>query len=80
MKRLYKRILFLGLFFIISLNCKCFADDEIDEITPEDYNVVNNTTQEVSADLSKEPETYSKHIICIERTTNEVLYEKDAYS
>ena len=36
--------------------------------------------QEVSADLSKEPETYSKHIICIERTTNEVLYEKDAYS
>ena len=80
MKRLYKRILFLGLFFIISLNCKCFADDEIDEVTLEDYNVVNNTTQEVSADLSKEPETYSKHIICIERTTNEVLYEKDAYS
>ncbi len=26
------------------------------------------------------PETYSKHIICIERTTNSVLFEKDAYT
>ena len=27
-----------------------------------------------------EPETYSKHIVCIERTTSQVLYEKDAYT
>ena len=33
-----------------------------------------------STDLTSEPKTYSKHIICIERTTNSVLYEKDAYS
>ncbi len=77
MRKLLKKILIIGIVILFLFNYKCFADDEIEEVTDEDTEF---ETIETSANITEEPETYSKHIICIERTTNEVLYEKDAYS
>lgn len=73
-----KRIFCISLCFLLVSNLYCFADDEIEDITTEDTNVLETIV--TSGDSSEEPETYSKHIICIERTTGEVLYEKDAYT
>lgn len=72
-----KKVLLVSISLIIIFTCDCFADDEIEEVTADDY---NNLSVEVSADVTEEPETFSKHIICIERTTGEVLFEKDAYT
>ena len=77
MRKKFKKILVIGIVILFLFNYKCFADDEIEEVTDEDTEF---ETIETSANITEEPETYSKHIICIERTTNEVLYEKDAYS
>jgi D-alanyl-D-alanine carboxypeptidase (penicillin-binding protein 5/6) len=52
-----------------------FADDELEEDI--DFSEEIST---VSSNSTEEPVTYSKHIICIERTTEEVLFEKDAYT
>lgn len=72
-----KKVLLVSISLIMIFTCDCFADDEIEEVTADDY---NNLSIEVSADVTEEPETFSKHIICIERTTGEVLFEKDAYT
>lgn len=72
-----KKVLLVSISLIMIFTCDCFADDEIEEVTADDY---NNLSVEVSADVTEEPETFSKHIICIERTTGEVLFEKDAYT
>ena len=72
-----KKVLLVGISLIMIFTCDCFADDELEEVTADDY---NNLSVEVSADVTEEPETFSKHIICIERTTGEVLFEKDAYT
>ena len=73
---MWKKFLVIWLLFIIlfSLGNCAFADDEIEEINETD----NNILATVADNISVEPETYSKHIICIERTTERVLYEKDA--
>ncbi len=75
---MWKKFLVIWLLFIIlfSLGNCAFADDEIEEINETD----NNILATVADNISVEPETYSKHIICIERTTERVLYEKDAYT
>ena len=77
MSRVFKKIVLIAFIIIFSLNYKCFADDEIEEVTEEDANL---EVVETSVDITEEPETYSKHIICMERSTGEVLYEKDAYT
>jgi D-alanyl-D-alanine carboxypeptidase (penicillin-binding protein 5/6) len=69
-----KKILCVFLILIFSLGVTAFADDEIEEVEGVDV------FQEVSSDSTAEPVTYSKHIICIERTTKEILFEKDAYT
>ena len=77
MNRVLKKIVVIAFVIIFSLNYKCFADDEIEEVTEEDANL---EVIETSGDITEEPETYSKHIVCMERSTGEVLYEKDAYT
>lgn len=72
-----KKIFLFSIVLCFAFNYYCFADDEVEEVTADDY---NNLSVEVSADIIEEPETFSKHIICIERTTGEVLFEKDAYT
>jgi D-alanyl-D-alanine carboxypeptidase (penicillin-binding protein 5/6) len=69
-----KIIIFICILTICFVNIS-LADDET-----EDNIIVENEILEASADNTNEPETYSKHIICIERTTQTVLFEKDAYS
>lgn len=74
MKKFFKVISIL-LIILISFEGVCFADDELEEVDENvDSVLVSNN------DTTKELETYSKHIICMERTTSTVLYEKDAYS
>lgn len=77
MIKMLKKVFLVSIFLIMIFTCNCFADDEIEEVTADDY---SNLALEVSADVTEEPETFSKHIICIERTTGEVLFEKDAYT
>lgn len=69
-----KIIIFICILTICFVNIS-LADDET-----EDNIIVENEILEASADNTNEPETYSKHIICIERTTQTVLFEKDAYT
>lgn len=73
MKKFFKLISII-IIILISFEVVCFADDDLEE------NVESVLVSSNSIDLTSEPKTYSKHIICIERTTNSVLYEKDAYS
>lgn len=73
MKKFFKLISII-MIILISFEVVCFADDDLEE------NVESVLVSSNSTDLTSEPKTYSKHIICIERTTNSVLYEKDAYS
>ena len=73
MKKFFKLISII-MIILISFEVVCFADDDLEE------NVKSVLVSSNSIDLTSEPKTYSKHIICIERTTNSVLYEKDAYS
>ena len=73
MKKFFKLILII-MIILIFFEVVCFADDDLEE------NVESVLVSSNSTDLTSEPKTYSKHIICIERTTNSVLYEKDAYS
>lgn len=70
-----KKCLIVILIFIFCFESFALADDEI-----ENDNGIENEILEASADTTKEPETESEHVICIERSTCEVLYEKDAYS
>ena len=76
MKKIFRLISIL-LVILISFEGVCFADDELEEV---DENIDSVLVSSNSNYTTKEPDTYSKHIICIERTTNSVLYEKDAYS
>lgn len=73
MKKFFKLISII-MIILISFEVVCFADDDLEE------NVNSVLVSSNSTDLTSELKTYSKHIICIERTTNSVLYEKDAYS
>ena len=73
MKKFFKLISII-MIILISFEVVCLADDDLEE------NVESVLVSSNSTDLTSEPKTYSKHIICIERTTNSVLYEKDAYS
>lgn len=77
MCRVFRKIGLIFFVIILSFSYKCFADDEIEDVSEDDtkFEVV-----ETSGDITKEPETFSKHIICMERSTGEVLYEKDAYT
>lgn len=68
-----KRIFIIFFVFIIILNMKVLANDfEEDE-------EIDSEILETSAKVTEEPETFSKHIICMERSTGEVLFEKNAY-
>ena len=42
--------------------------------------ILSSFSVQFATESTTEPETYSKHIICIERTTSQILYEKDAYT
>ena len=75
MKYFFKLISIFLIILILFENV-CFADDEMEEF--DEFNEGVWSSYEI--DENGEPKTYSKHIICIERTTNSVLYEKDAYS
>jgi len=54
-----------------------FADDLNEDDFLEDSDIFN--MYEVSNSVSGEPQTYSKHIIAIDRETSSILYEKNAY-
>ena len=61
--------------FTLFSNYYCFADDKIEELDEDD-----GVWSLSISDENGEPKTDSRHIICIERSTNSVLYEKDGYS
>ncbi len=69
-----RKILIVFLILIILLTNISIADDRIEE------NSIDEEILSTSANTLSEPQTFSKHIICIERSTNRVLYEKDAYT
>ena len=75
MRNVFKLISFI-LIILISFENICFADDEIEEVDED----IDSVWASYSDDVTSNPNTYSKHIICIERTTESVLFEKDAYS
>lgn len=79
-KKLKKIIFFLIIFIFLRIGNIVFADEYDLEKFSEENNFTNEELLDVSSNSTNEPKTFSKHIICIERTTNEVLYEKDAYS
>ena len=72
-----KSIKLLSIFIIIVIFSSsfyiCFADIENEENTSEDI-LIN-----VSAEVYEEPKVQSNYAICIERTTNTILYEKNSY-
>ena len=68
----YKLLVFLILIHIIFLNTTCFADDIIEEIE-------NDLFLETTNKTSTEPNILSKNSIVIDRKTQTVLYEKNAY-
>lgn len=73
-KIFFKRILLLYLIIIFLFGTICFADDELEEFENLDENILNT-----SSNSTEEPETFSKHIVCMERTTSRILFEKNAY-
>ncbi|MCI8309311.1 MAG: D-alanyl-D-alanine carboxypeptidase [Clostridia bacterium] len=66
-------IFFIIIMFLSSNNV--FADDEIEE-----FNDIDEDILITSSNTVEEPETYSKYIICMERSTKRVLFEKNAYA
>ena len=44
------------------------------------FYILSSFSTLLASTSTNEPETYSKYIVCIERTTSQVLYEKDAYT
>lgn len=70
------------LIFIICFNYISMANNKNNEITDDlsEAQLVENESVETVSNVTEEPKIYSKHVICIERTTGEVLFEKDAYT
>lgn len=68
-------ILIICFNYISTANNRNETTDDLSEVE-----LVENESVETVSNATEEPETYSKHIICIERTTGEVLFEKDAYT
>lgn len=69
---LFKIIVLICLFFLI-FHIEILADDKIEEVNIED--VINTST--IS---TVQPKIYSKYAIVLDRKTETVLFEKDAYS
>lgn len=69
-------MLFLATFFLFNL--KSYAVEEEDNEFFE-YSDIEEVLQTVSG-VSNLPDTYSSHIIAIDRESSRVLYEKDAFS
>ena len=73
MKCFLFKILILICLFSLIFHIEILADDKIEDVTAEDaINVSTNSTVE--------PKIYSRHAIVLDRKTETVLYEKDAYS
>lgn len=70
-----KRIFILIIIIITLFRYECIADIENEE----DDGIIGEWSESEN-NYSKEPELFSKHVICIERSTEQVLYEKDAYT
>ena len=66
-------VVFISLIIATSNICKCFADIDNEE----DIEIEN--LENVSAEVYKQPQIASKYAICIEKTTNTILYENKAY-
>lgn len=73
-----KKTCILFMIFIFLFQNFVFADDELEEniIWSENDEIIQNEKQD---DIS-EPKLLSRHCICVERTTEQVLLEKDAYT
>jgi len=70
----FKRMFIIVLILTILLGNIVIADDEIEELELE------NDFLQTSSDIIEELEVFSKHVICMERSTGIILYEKDAYT
>lgn len=68
-----KRIFIIIMLIIILISPNVFADDDKED------EIIDNEILTVSSNTTEEPDIFSRHVICIERTTNLVLYEKNAY-
>ena len=74
MKSFFRNIIYIFFIFVpfLFLNNVCFADDFIEEIE-------NNDLVETATETSIEPNILSSNAISIDRKTETILYEKDAY-
>lgn len=64
--------------FIILINL--LGNTVLADISLEEDVYIDEESLQTSTDITSDLKTYSKHIICIERTTEEILFEKDAYT
>lgn len=79
MKRLFY-IIFINIFVIIFIfNIVSYAIENEDNEDFEYNEIAEEALQTVSS-VSNLPETYSKHIIAMDRDSGRILFEKDAYS
>lgn len=82
MKRLFY-IIFINIFVIIFIfNIVSYAIENEDNEDNEDfeYNEIAEEALQTVSSVSNLPETYSKHIIAMDRDSGRILFEKDAYS
>ena len=64
--------------FIILINL--LGNTVLADISLEEDVYIDEESLQTSTDITSDVKTYSKHIICRERTTEEILFEKDAYT
>ena len=67
-----RKLLVIFMIFNILIQYVVLADDELED--------VDNEVNATEVTVSPEVEVLSKHCICIERSTGQVLFEKDAYT
>ena len=75
MKIFLKKLVYLSFLFLIHiflLQNICFADDMIEEVE-------NDAFLETTTETTNQPNILSKNVIVIDRKTQSVLYEKEAY-
>ena len=64
--------------FIILINL--LGNTVLADISLEEDVYIDEESLQTSTDITSDVKTYSKHISCRERTTEEILFEKDAYT
>ena len=69
----------ISLFLLISISFLpyAYADDAIEDWTPEE---LEESIIQTSAPTTKEPQIFSRHAVVLDKNSGRVLYEKDGYT